>query len=532
MTADSKETANVVSSPPVEVPTHKETSPEEGGVSETFSKDDDTAATASTSTSTVTSGSMQCAMDAKRQEIATILPKEVFEIYGRKMKEYAESPVFQYTLKRGDTFPDFSLPDETGAFCSSVDLLVSSYDYLVVTFFRGGWCGFCNTELAVLNRYVPEFRAKNAAFVAIAPQKVEQNMETRKKMNLGFPLLQDEDCEFAQLCNIAYVLDEELRPFASDIPSYNGNDDWIIPIPATFVVRGSDRKIMYSFYEVDPSMRAEPNEILASIVSEDQEAAEEVRKSELEKEKRRTEGPKTLNDALLMEVERLEELELETNKGSSRSSMRSIAREIRALNDAGIASAALQVGRMAPDFKLPLCSNPKKTYELKKLIKKSGGSIVILFLHGDWSPFCRIALKAWNEKYETLQAKGAGLVAISPSQCDEQMIKVDFPILWDEQNVVAKQFRLRYQMDAQLHGQMQPWPLPMTATYVVGNTSNGAEILFAHADCDHTKRADPVTVIANHVPAGKATYKRKRGAFSLRLRGWLPIGNKQKVAAS
>jgi peroxiredoxin len=221
----------------------------------------------------------------------------------------------------------------------------------------------------------------------------------------------------------------------------------------------------------------------------------------------------TLRDELDYEVAILRE--------KSPDLMRSMASEIRALRYAGFAGVAdstLQVGEQAPEFKLK--GDDGKVVDSKKLLKR--GPLIVTFYHGDWSSLCMITLKAMQKYLERFHVKGAKLVAICPQSSASTTVDksgATFPLLSDEGSQVAKQFRIKYHMDADLPGQTGPWPLPMPATYVIGKHGR---ILYAFVDCDHTNRAEPSDVL-DALPARKMTYERKLRLFSLRIRGWSPI---------
>jgi peroxiredoxin len=210
-----------------------------------------------------------------------------------------------------------------------------------------------------------------------------------------------------------------------------------------------------------------------------------------------------------------------------------MANEIRALQEAGIANAALQKGQKAPEFKLKGSGDGRDRgtfVDSKQLLKR--GPLIVTFYHGNWSSGCMITLQAMQKHLGLFEAKGATVVAICPQTGDAAAARTasksgaKFPLLRDDGNLAARQFRLRYQMDAELPGNPEPWPLPMPATYIIDTDST---IVYAFVDCDHTKRAEPADIL-EALPTRKMEYPKQRGPFSLKIRGWLPIKRSKPAA--
>jgi peroxiredoxin len=433
-------------------------------------------------------------MTASLQELLAEKTKALPEAILSKFQEYAESQILEHAFREGDVFPDFCLPDGEGRLISSVDLRQDRP--LVVTFFRGGWCSYCNLTLRMIRDFLPQFKARGAAVVAISPMTVEQTQLMVQKASLNFPVLSDERSEFAQTLNIAYDLDEELRPYCQEIPSYNGTkDDWVLPLPATYVI-GKDGRILYSFLEFDPTQRAEPSKVLAQLPPLDP-----------------NEHLKTLKDKLEYEMSVWREKVQEE-------AWKCMREEILVSRESRISAQALRVGATAPSFALKQLSNGK-VIDSKKLLRQ--GPLVITFYYGDWSNLCMTALQEFQAHLTEIQGKGANLVAISPKSASGNLAieksGATFPLLFDENNQMARQFHLRYHMDCSFPGNDDPpWPLPMPATFVV----DGDKIVYASISCDPSQRPE-LSSIVHAIPVSKRTGVRQRGPFSLRLKGWSPV---------
>jgi peroxiredoxin len=156
--------------------------------------------------------------------------------------------------KPGDAMPLFVLPDETGRMVGLADLLAQGP--AVVTFHRGHWCPYCRISINTLARAQTRIQALGARMVAIVPDRQQFAAEMKSDSGVNFPILTDMDNGYAMSLNLAIWVGTEMEEFMSRIgralPDYQGNDSWMLPIPATFVV-GRDGRIKARF--VDPDYR-------------------------------------------------------------------------------------------------------------------------------------------------------------------------------------------------------------------------------------------------------------------------------------
>ena len=136
---------------------------------------------------------------------------------------------------------------------------------VIVTFYRGGWCPYCNLELRAFQKILPEIKAAGASLVAISPEKPDDTLSTTEKNALDFEVLSDIGQKIGRAFGLVYTFSDELkwayREFGLDIPGKNGADEWALPISATYVI-GQDGKIMYAYSDADYRDRAEPAEVL------------------------------------------------------------------------------------------------------------------------------------------------------------------------------------------------------------------------------------------------------------------------------
>ena len=145
--------------------------------------------------------------------------------------------------KPGDLMPPFLLPDETGRMVGLADLLAQGP--AVVTFHRGHWCPYCRISINTLARAQTRIQALGARMVAIVPDRQQFAAEMKSDSGVNFPILTDMDNGYAMSLNLAIWVGAEMKDYMTSIgrilPDYQGNESWILPIPATFVVGQNGR---------------------------------------------------------------------------------------------------------------------------------------------------------------------------------------------------------------------------------------------------------------------------------------------------
>lgn len=169
-------------------------------------------------------------------------------------------------LTVGDAAPDFELPDATGKTVHLSELLKQGP--VVINFYRGEWCPYCNLELRAFQNLLPEFKQAGATLVAISPELPDHSLSATEKHSLEFAVLSDVGNQVSRQYGLVFTLDASLKPiyqnFGIDIPASNGDDSYELPMPATYVIDSSGR-IRYAFAEADYTQRAEPQDVLAVI---------------------------------------------------------------------------------------------------------------------------------------------------------------------------------------------------------------------------------------------------------------------------
>lgn len=194
-------------------------------------------------------------------------PDWIHEPMHRATRELIESGAASRALKAGDQAPAFTLNDSDKTAVSSTDLLARGP--LVLTFYRGIWCPYCNMELRALQAALPDLAAVGAGLVAISPQAAPNSRKSVRDNALTFPILSDPRNEVADAFGLRfklpdYLIDLYANVFKNDLPGFNGDPSWTLPMPARYVV-GQDGRIAYAEVNPDYTRRPDPAELLPAL---------------------------------------------------------------------------------------------------------------------------------------------------------------------------------------------------------------------------------------------------------------------------
>jgi peroxiredoxin len=185
------------------------------------------------------------------------------EAMHRATAELIASGQAQRALKAGDKAPDFVLNDPEGKPVSSRDLLAKGP--LVLSFYRGVWCPYCNMDLQALQAELPAIEARGANLVAVSPQTPPNSRRSQRENKLGFPILSDVKADVANAFGIRFALPDYLvevyKGFKNDLPLINDDPSWVLPMPARYVI-GTDGIIAYAEVNPDYTHRPDPSELL------------------------------------------------------------------------------------------------------------------------------------------------------------------------------------------------------------------------------------------------------------------------------
>ncbi|HLW03021.1 MAG TPA: peroxiredoxin-like family protein [Ktedonobacterales bacterium] len=176
------------------------------------------------------------------------------------------SGIQERSLKVGDHAPDFTLPDALGRPVSLAG--VRAMGPVVITFYRGEWCPFCNLTLHAYQAILPKITALGATLIAISPQTPDHSLSMAEKHSLEFAVLSDVGNVVARQFGLAYHYDAATRAFFEqrgfNLAQFNGDASWELPVPATYLL-SSDGTIRLAFVDPDYRHRLEPTDLLAGL---------------------------------------------------------------------------------------------------------------------------------------------------------------------------------------------------------------------------------------------------------------------------
>jgi peroxiredoxin len=212
--------------------------------------------------------SLQATLDAFKADFRSgkppyNAPSDIHPIMERATAELIASGQATRAAKAGDKAHTFSLRDGHGHWVSSQELLAKGP--LVVSFYRGVWCPYCNFELQALEAALPMIQAAGANLVVISPQLAVSSQKSERVNHLSFPILSDPNNFVAASFGLRFALPNYLVDLYKrrkvDLPAFNGDDSWTLPMPARYVI-APDRTIVYAEVNPDYTQRPEPEDLL------------------------------------------------------------------------------------------------------------------------------------------------------------------------------------------------------------------------------------------------------------------------------
>lgn len=212
--------------------------------------------------------SLQTLLQETMARSAAQFPPEALAVMRASDEELQKRGVGQIALAVGDMLPDATLVSATGENVSLSSL--NKNGPLVITFYRGGWCPYCNLELKAYQDILGEITNLGGQLVAITPEKPNNSLTTIEKNALAFPVLTDTGNQFAKAMGIAFELPAALQGLFSklgmNLEGWNADTGWVLPIPATFVVDGKGQ-IVLADVDIQYTRRLEPSETISALKS-------------------------------------------------------------------------------------------------------------------------------------------------------------------------------------------------------------------------------------------------------------------------
>jgi len=212
--------------------------------------------------------SLQAKLDAFKSDFEAgkppySVPRSVIETMHRATAELVASGAASRAKKAGEIAPSFSLKDPEGNVVSSNELLKKGP--LVVSFYRGVWCPYCNMELQALEAAKSQFDKYGASLVAISPQTAPNSRKSIRQNKLSFPIVSDVKGKVGAAFGLRFDLPDYLvelyKGLKNDLPAFNDDPSWMLPMPARYVI-GQDGTILYSEVNPDYTHRPEPEDMI------------------------------------------------------------------------------------------------------------------------------------------------------------------------------------------------------------------------------------------------------------------------------
>ncbi len=177
-----------------------------------------------------------------------------------------ESGAAERALKVGDRVPEFMLPRAEGQLVQSQDIFGKRP--VILNFYRGVWCPYCSVELNAMADASEALEKAGASVVAITPETGGAALKTKKERDLPFEILCDVDNGVAMEFGLMFRIPEDIQPAYEragvKLPIYYGNDSWMLPIPATYVV-GKDGVIVQAYVNPDYRERCDPATLVDAV---------------------------------------------------------------------------------------------------------------------------------------------------------------------------------------------------------------------------------------------------------------------------
>ncbi|MFC3802598.1 peroxiredoxin-like family protein [Cohnella sp. GCM10012308] len=204
-------------------------------------------------------------LDQAKEHFIAVAPEEVQSQVFRHIKEQQASGVV-FGLQEGDPAPNFTLASPLGERVNLYDELAKGP--VVLTFYRGSWCPFCNLQLRAYQQLLPEIGRLGGQLMAVSLQSPDNSLSHQEKENLTFRVLSDSNGHVADSYRVLYELPDYLQNLyeksGMDLAKFNQTDRWILPITATFIV---DKGGIIRRAHVNPDLmkRMEPEDIIDQL---------------------------------------------------------------------------------------------------------------------------------------------------------------------------------------------------------------------------------------------------------------------------
>ena len=212
---------------------------------------------------------LKAQLDEKKKNFELKADETTKSVYKQGIEAVKNSGILQSAKQTGQTAPNFELKNALG---ETVEL--SQYlekGPVILTWYRGGWCPYCNLTLHQLQEELPNFKANGANLIALTPELPDNSMTTSEKHSLEFEVLSDVGNKVAREYGVVFELTPEVAEIYNEnfnLASYNGDTSNELPLAATYIIN-QEGVIIYAFLDADYRNRAEPAELTKILKNPD-----------------------------------------------------------------------------------------------------------------------------------------------------------------------------------------------------------------------------------------------------------------------
>lgn len=222
-------------------------------MNETMKKDD------------INSRPLESRLHTRSKDFSKKAPAEILEKFDKGIEGVTLSGALEKALKVGDKAIDFTLINQKKESVTLSQELKKGP--VILIWYRGGWCPYCNLTLQYLQRELPNFKKAGATLIALTPELPDKSLSTTEKNELQFTVLSDIGNKVGEEYGLIYKLTKDVAEIYQnnfDLHGFNGDASDQLPLAATYIV-DTDGIIKYAFLNADYKKRAEPKEILKAL---------------------------------------------------------------------------------------------------------------------------------------------------------------------------------------------------------------------------------------------------------------------------